>query len=102
MLTINDRIIDKNAGLPCIAHSINSIIHADGDVALCEKRRNDGIILGNLYEDTFNNIWRSKYHEEVSQKLLCAECQNGCSACRITGFNMIFDQLEKLNTKHFI
>lgn len=102
MLTINDRIIDKNAGLACIAHSITSIIHANGDVALCEKRRGDGIVLGNLYEDTFNNIWRSKYHEEVSQKLLCAECQNGCSACRITGFNMIFDQLEKLNTKHFI
>lgn len=102
MLTLYDRIIDKNAGLPCIAHSITSIIHANGDVTLCEKRRDDAIILGNLYKDNFENIWCSKYHEEASQKLLCKECQTGCSACRITGFNMIFDQLEKLNTKHFI
>lgn len=102
MLTLNDRIIDKNAGLPCIAHSITSIIHANGEVALCEKRRNDGIILGNLYKDNFENIWLSKYREEVSQKLLCKEEQGGCSACRITGFNMIFNQLENLNTKCFI
>ena len=39
MLPIADRVVDKNAGLPCVAHSLTSIIHANGDVALCEKRR---------------------------------------------------------------
>lgn len=102
MLTIADRVIDKNAGLPCVAHTLTSIIHANGDVALCEKRRLDSIVLGNLHENTFEEIWRSSFHEEVSQKLLNAECQSGCSACRVTGFNMVLEKLENVHSKHFI
>lgn len=102
MLTINDRVVDKNAGLPCVAHSLTAIIHANGEVALCEKRRSDAIILGNIYETSFEDIWLSPLHEQVSQKLLHAVCQNGCSACRITGFNMIFEQLQNIHTKRFI
>lgn len=102
MLTINDRVIDQNAGLPCIAHSLTSIIHANGDVALCEKRREDGIILGNVYESSFEELWVSPKRERISQRLLNPECQKACSACRVTGFNMIFEQLEKVHSKHFI
>lgn len=102
MLLIADRIVDKNANLPCVAHSLTSIIHANGDVVLCEKRRNDGIVLGNLYNTSFEELWNSSYREQISQKLLNPDCQNGCSACRITGFNQIFEQLEKVHTKHFI
>ncbi|MDE6947289.1 MAG: radical SAM protein [Anaeroplasmataceae bacterium] len=102
MLTINDRVVDKNAGMPCVAHSLTSIIHANGDVALCEKRREDGIILGNLSENSFEKIWLSSYRMEASQKLLHAECQKGCGPCRMTGFNRIFEQLEKVHSKHFI
>lgn len=102
MLTIADRVVDKNAGLACIAHTLTSIIHANGDVALCEKRRADNIILGNLHQNTFEEIWESAFHEEVSQKLLDASCQSGCNACRITGFNMILEQLENVHTRQFI
>lgn len=102
MLTIADRVVDKNAGLPCIAHTLTSIIHANGDVALCEKRRTDNIILGNLHQNTFEEIWEAAFHEEVSQKLLDASCQVGCGACRITGFNMILEQLENVHTRQFI
>ncbi len=102
MLNINDRIIDKNAALPCAAHSLTSIIHANGEVGLCEKRRGGNIILGNLNEKSFQEIWASSYHEQVTQKLLNADYQQGCSVCRITGFNMMLDRLEKLHTKNFI
>ncbi len=102
MLTITDRVVDQNAGLPCIAHSLTSIIHANGEVALCEKRREDGIILGNLYEESFGEVWRSSYRKQISQKLRNPECQKGCSACRMTGFNILFNQLEKVHTGHFI
>lgn len=102
MLTISDRIVDKNAGLPCIAHSLTSIIHANGEVALCEKRRGDVITLGNVNESSFEDIWISPYREQVSQKLLNPVYQSGCSACRVTGFNMIFEQLEKVHSKKFI
>ena len=102
MLTIQDRIVDKNAGLPCVAHSLTSIIHANGEVALCEKRRGDGIIIGNVYEKSFGDIWRSDCRKKASLKLLDADCQKGCSACRITGFNMILEQLRNVHTKNFI
>lgn len=102
MLNINDRIIDKNANLSCIAHSLTSIIHANGEVGLCEKRRNDNIILGNLNENSFKEIWTSLLREQVTQKMLNADYQQGCSVCRITGFNMMFDRLGKIHTKHFI
>lgn len=102
MLAVSDRVVDKNAGLPCIAHSLTSVIHANGEVALCEKRRGDGIILGNVRDNSFEDLWVSPYREQVSQKLLKAECQSGCSACRVTGFNMIFEQLERVHSKHFI
>lgn len=102
MLTIADRVVDKNNNLPCIAHSLTSIIHANGEVSLCEKRRNENIILGNVNDSCFQTIWESTYHEQITQRLLNPECQDGCSACRITGFNMIFDNLNRLNTKHFI
>lgn len=102
MLVINDRVVDKNGGLPCFAHSLTSIIHANGDVALCEKRREDPIILGNLHEGSFADIWESPAREHASQKLMNADCQKGCSACRITGFNMILEQLGNVHTRRFI
>lgn len=102
MLPINDRVIDKNADLPCVAHTLTSIIHANGEVALCEKRRGDGIIIGNLHESSFKDIWHSSCHKEASQKLLDADNQKMCAACRITGFNMIFEQLKNIHTKNFI
>jgi len=102
MLNITERVIDKNAGLPCIAHSLTSIIHANGEVALCEKRREDEIVLGNINEHTFHEIWNSEYHEQITQRLLDACEQNSCSVCRVTGFNMIFNRLENVHSKKFI
>ena len=102
MLTINDRLEYENAGLPCIAHSITSIIHANGDVVCCEKRRHDGITYGNINEKSFKEIWNGDVRKGTTKKLLDAECQKGCSVCRITPFNKILLNLEVINTKRFI
>lgn len=101
-LVINDRLIEKNNGLPCVAHSITSIIHADGNVAMCEKRRHDHISLGNINENSFSDIWCSDIKREATKKLLDACNQQGCSACRITPFNTIINNLANLNTVKFI
>ena len=102
MLTINDRLEYNNANLPCVAHSITSIVHADGNIALCEKRRHDIILLGNVNEQSFDDIWNSQIRKEASKKLMNGECQNGCSVCRITPFNKIISNLENMNTEKFI
>jgi len=102
MLTISDRLEDKNAGLPCVAHSITSIIHANGDVVCCEKRRHDSICFGNVNQTSFRELWNSENRINATKRLLDAKCQDGCSVCRITPFNKILSNLEGLNTKHFI
>ena len=102
MLTINDRLECANAGLPCIAHSLTSIIHANGDIVCCEKRRHDSITYGNINDQTYKEIWNGKMKNETTKKLLDVEAQKGCSACRITPFNKIMYNLEGINTKRFI
>lgn len=101
-LVVNDRLEYNNANLPCVAHSLTSIIHADGDVVCCEKRRHDYITYGNVYRDSFENIWKSENRIKTTKKLLESDQQQGCSVCRITPFNKIIDNLEKLNTTEFI
>ena len=101
-MVINDRLICDNASLPCIAHGLTSIIHANGDVVCCEKRRQDILRLGNVNERTFREIWQSEERIQATQKLLDASNQLGCSACRITGFNIMINNLKKLNTREFI
>lgn len=101
-LVINDRLVYDNGNLPCIAHSLTSIIHASGDVVCCEKRRHDPITLGNVNESTFRDIWKSENRINATAKLLDAANQQGCSVCRITAFNRLFNNLEEINTREFI
>ncbi len=101
-LVINDRLTFNNDGLPCVCHGLASIIHANGDVYCCEKRRHDEIKFGNVKEETFSEIWNSDIRRQTTLKLLNPECQIGCSVCRITPFNKIISNLEKLNTREFI
>ncbi len=101
-MVINDRLVEDNAGLPCVAHSLTSIIHADGSVACCEKRRHDYISIGNVYVNSFSDIWKSEDKINATKKLLEACNQKGCGVCRITSFNKIIDNLESLNTRYFI
>ena len=101
-LKLDERVVKSNAGLPCIAHSLTCIIRADGNVVMCEKRRHDTKILGNLSESSFEDIWLSEIRKDVSKQLLNPKSQIGCGVCRITNFNQIFYDLGKLKTINFI
>lgn len=102
MMTISDRLEDNNAGLPCVAHSVTSVIHADGNVVLCEKRRHDPIIIGNIREIEFDKIWDSQARIAACRKLIDCNNQIGCSVCRVTSFNKIINNLINIRTENFI
>lgn len=102
LLSINERLIKNNDNLPCICHSLSCIIQANGEVAMCEKRRHDKIILGNLKKDSFKKIWNSENRKKISEKLLIPDNQIGCDVCRITSFNRIFYDVNNIHTKEFI
>ncbi|MBF0543322.1 MAG: radical SAM protein [Candidatus Riflebacteria bacterium] len=102
LLNINERMIKSNDNLPCVAHSLSCIIQANGDVVLCEKRRNDPIIFGNISEKSFEEIWNSEQRINHTQKLLDPENQRNCNVCRITSFNRCFCDINNIHTKQFI
>ena len=92
----------NNGCLPCVAHSLTSIIHANGDVVCCEKRKHDIHIMGNVEEHSFAEIWNSKEREEISKSFLNPNSQMGCDVCRLTSFNHMFTDICDLNTANFI
>ena len=102
LLSINERLIRNNDGLPCVAHSLTCIVQANGDVAMCEKRRHDLIMLGNINSTPFEDIWHSDVRIAASRKLIDPASQKGCDVCRITSFNRVFCDVNYIHTKNFI
>lgn len=92
----------NNGCLPCVAHSLTSIIHANGDVVCCEKRKHDIHILGNVNDSSFSEIWNSEDRARISCYYLDPSSQQGCDVCRLTSFNHIFTDICNLNTANFI
>ena len=93
---------DNNNGLLCIAHSLRCIIHADGNVMLCEKRRHDPIMLGNIRDESIISLWNSTIRRNASRKLMDPINQQGCGPCRITNFNELFLDISRIRSKRFI
>lgn len=102
---MKDNVVRGNAELPCKAHSISSVICADGSVFLCGRMNVYDWLepIGNVKESSFGEIWhgelRKKQHAMVDDAAFCAE---HCPACRITAFNRLFGRLEKIRTPNFI
>ncbi len=55
---------------PCRAGVLSVVVHANGDVGLCEQRPP----IGNLRENSFMEIWRSYHAGEVRQSIRKKEC----------------------------
>lgn len=60
----------QEQAVPCRAGILSAVIHANGDIALCEQRPP----IGNLRRQTFMEIWRSHVAKEVRRSIRCKEC----------------------------
>jgi MoaA/NifB/PqqE/SkfB family radical SAM enzyme len=56
--------------VPCTAGRLTAVIHANGDVAVCEAHKP----LGNLRERSFNDIWRSAEAAQLRRSIRAREC----------------------------
>ena len=54
----------------CTAGVLTAVIHANGDVAVCEQRPP----IGNLRKNSFTEIWHSHHTREVRQSIGRKEC----------------------------
>ncbi len=56
--------------VPCRAGVLSAVVHANGDIALCEQRPP----LGNLRKQSFMEIWRSHLAGEIRKSIHAKEC----------------------------
>jgi MoaA/NifB/PqqE/SkfB family radical SAM enzyme len=60
----------KRQFVPCRAGVLSAVVHANGDVAVCEQRPP----IGNLRQQTFTEIWRSYVARKIRQSIRDKEC----------------------------
>jgi MoaA/NifB/PqqE/SkfB family radical SAM enzyme len=56
--------------VPCRAGVLSAVVHANGDVGVCEQRPP----LGNLRERSFMTIWRSQVAGQIRRSIRAKEC----------------------------
>lgn len=102
---ISENADDGNDGLPCLAHSLSSVITADGRVWLCGRLCVDPTAgaIGSLLESSFREIWRGEPRlSEIKKAASGAWCRVRCPQCRMTKYNRLLDRLGRLRTRDFI
>ncbi|MDR3204965.1 MAG: radical SAM protein [Deltaproteobacteria bacterium] len=102
---MKDNLGKGNDGLPCLAHSLSCVIAADGSVWLCGRRDFDlpAGSLGSLTEQSFKQIWSGpKRLKRVALAAKGEDCLVRCPQCRMTKYNRLLHNLEKIKTRDFI
>jgi MoaA/NifB/PqqE/SkfB family radical SAM enzyme len=80
----------------CLGHNLLGVISANGQMYLfCQLRGLPQYSLGDLYKNTFKEIWSGKQRQEVIKKVNV----NRCPPCRYTKYNEILEYL-KSEKKH--
>jgi radical SAM protein with 4Fe4S-binding SPASM domain len=102
---MSENVIKGNFNVPCRAHSLSSVIAANGDVFLCGRLNIYDRIkpIGNLYEKPFYEIWHCEERIKQSKMVLDSEfCRKWCPECRLTKYNVVFDNTSEIKTRNFI
>lgn len=74
----------------CKVTPLNPVVQADGNVCVCCERRGDeSLYLGSLYEDNFWDLWGTKIHRNILKTLYTANCPQ---KCKLNGYNEIYDR----------
>jgi spore coat polysaccharide biosynthesis protein SpsF (cytidylyltransferase family)/MoaA/NifB/PqqE/SkfB family radical SAM enzyme len=102
---IRENTIRANNGISCKAHSLTTVISADGSVFLCGRLNIYDWIkpIGNINSDSFFNIWNG--FERKKQSTMVEDvgfCKKYCPECRLTKYNILFNNLKELKTRNFI
>lgn len=60
-----NRWVEGKIKIPCLFMRVSSVIHPNGDVVLCQRKN---VILGNLYKNSFSQIWNSERTIAIQRK----------------------------------
>ena len=56
--------------VPCRAGVLSAVIHANGDVAVCEQRP----VIGNLRKNSFMELWHAQSTNKIRKSIKAKEC----------------------------
>lgn len=102
---LKENIITGNFDLPCRAHSLSTVVTANGNVYLCGRlnKHEEILPIGNLHDSSFHDIWlgeeRRKQNRDVGNQNFCTKW---CPECRMTKYNILLNRLAKIKTRNFI
>lgn len=102
---MEENVVRGNMGLPCRTHSLSTVIAADGDVFICGRlNKYDWLkAIGNLYEKSFHDIWHGEERSRQAAQVMDQKfCRKWCPECRLTKFNVLFENMYKIKTRSFI
>ncbi|MBF0483556.1 MAG: radical SAM protein [Candidatus Omnitrophica bacterium] len=89
----------------CKAHSLSTVVTADGGVYLCGRLNIYDWCkpIGNINQDSFHDMWLGEERKRQNEEVLDPEfCFKNCPTCRMTKYNILLDQMEHIKTKTFI
>lgn len=105
LAALADNESNGNQNLPCLAHSLSTVIGADGAVWLC-GRLNTGAgprPVGGLTDSSFRDIWHGSERARQTVQAASAEfCRTHCPQCRMTKYNQLLADIDRLKTRNFI
>jgi radical SAM protein with 4Fe4S-binding SPASM domain len=102
---MEENLVEGNDNLPCVAHSLTTVITADGNVYLCGRLNIHPWFepMGNVNGQSFRQIWLGKKRRlQARQARDVSFCRENCPRCRITKFNQLLDRLGRTRTRNFI
>jgi radical SAM protein with 4Fe4S-binding SPASM domain len=95
----------SNAGLPCMVHSLTTVITADGSVYLCGRLNIHDWMppMGNIRQQPFSEIWRGEERRRQALQVRDGRfCEAYCPPCRLAKFNQLLARLTRTKSPHFI
>jgi MoaA/NifB/PqqE/SkfB family radical SAM enzyme len=105
LAALADNAATGNDSLPCLAHSLSSVVGSDGLVWLCGRLNAAPRVgpLGDLTISGFAEIWAGEERRRQASQTASADfCQANCPPCRLTKYNRLLHRLARLKTRHFI
>lgn len=97
--------VSGNAGLPCKAHSLSTVITADGGVYLCGRLNIYDWCkqIGNINDTSFRSIWLGEERAKQIREVMDPDfCNRHCPQCRMTKYNQLLNKAANIKTKNFI
>lgn len=62
----------------CYGHALDPNLWSDGNMYICPNQEHEKDIIGNIYENSFMEIWHGEKRKERIQKIRVDECPRGC------------------------